>query len=92
MELKEESSHQRGKTPIWKAHQRVGTWETEVVQGVSVSADCASAVGAMPQAVHLIGKFSFVPLGMEPIAVLKLWKAGSKWESGVSMLLIDQFC
>lgn len=57
-----------------------------------MSADCASALGAMcvlPQAAHVIGKFSFVPLGMEPTAVLKLWKAGSKWESGVSMLLID---
>jgi len=92
MELKEESSHQRGKTPIWKAHQRVGTWETEVVQGVSVSAHCADAAGAMcvlHQGVYLIVKFSFDSLGREPAAVLKLWKAGSKWEGGVFMLLID---
>jgi len=91
MELEEESSHQRGKTPVWKAHQVLAHGKQRS-QGVSVSAHCADAAGAMcvlHQGVYLIGKFSFDSLGREPAAVLKLWKAGSKWEGGVFMLLID---
>lgn len=81
-----EVKHQSGRHTKWQAHGKQRS------QGVSVSAHCADAAGAMcvlHQGVYLIGKFSFDSLGREPAAVLKLWKAGSKWEGGVFMLLID---